>query len=154
MLSAKCPRPPGKWERKTSYERRFEEPFERPIIPCTRFSHSMDPIIHTCVKPTLLRRRTSVYESFSNRRNRQKSLKLTVPWNLAKLLKHYHGIIVHQRLTVPKQKVLLKEQYEESREELLQCCCNLAWMKSVWRIPLNVSVLCEMLPLVGWENSL
>ena len=31
MLSAKCPRPPG--TQKTSYERRFGEPVEGPVIP-------------------------------------------------------------------------------------------------------------------------
>ena len=43
---------------------------------------------------------------------------LIIPWNLAKLVKNCPGIIVSQRLTVPKQMVLLKEQFAESRKEL------------------------------------
>ena len=31
LLSAKCPRPPGRWE--TPYDRRFGEPFRGPTIP-------------------------------------------------------------------------------------------------------------------------
>ena len=31
LLSAKCPRPLGRWQ--TLYERRFAEPFKGPIIP-------------------------------------------------------------------------------------------------------------------------
>ena len=43
---------------------------------------------------------------------------LIIPWNLAKLVKNCSGIIVNQRLTVPKQMVLLEEQFAESRKEL------------------------------------
>ena len=31
LLSAKCPRPPGRWE--TPYERRFGQPLKGPIVP-------------------------------------------------------------------------------------------------------------------------
>ena len=39
--------------------------------------------------------------------------------------------------------VLLTERYGESRKELLQYCCNPAWMKRGGLIPWNVTVICE-----------
>ena len=50
---------------------------------------------------------------------------------------------VHQRLTVAKQMVLLEEQYAESSKDFLQCCGNLAWMKSGGLIRRNTAVVCE-----------
>ena len=41
------------------------------------------------------------------------------PWNMANPVKNYHGIIVHQRAIGPRQIVLLKERYAESKKELL-----------------------------------
>ena len=38
---------------------------------------------------------------------------LTIPWNLAKLVKIFPGIIVRQHHTDRKQKRLLREQYAE-----------------------------------------
>ena len=75
-------------------------------------------------------KQTRVYKSFLSRQPSRKSFFLTSPWSLAKLVKSYLGIVVHLRLTVPKQMVLLREQYAESRRERLQCCCNPTWMKS------------------------
>ena len=72
-----------------------------------------------CVKQNLLRKQKGVYESFSCRRKSQKSFMQKIRWNLADPVKIYHGIIVHPRLTVPQQMVLLKEQYAVAREELL-----------------------------------
>ena len=46
----------------------------------------------------------------------QKSLTLTIPQNLAKLVKTYLGIIVRQHLTVQRQMVLLKDRYAEFKE--------------------------------------
>ena len=54
---------------------------------------------HTSVKPKRLSRRKRVHESSSSRQKSQKSSIQTIPWNLANLVKNYHGIIVHQRLT-------------------------------------------------------
>ena len=71
-------------------------------------------------KTKLLRRWKRVYESFSSRHKGQESLLRTIHWNLANAVKSYTGIILPQRLTVPKQLVLQEEQYAESRKELLQ----------------------------------
>ena len=108
----------------------------------TRFGHSMESI-HTRVKLKLLRRRKEVYESFSSRRKSRKSSKLSIPWNLAKPVKIFPGIIVHQRLTVPRQMVLLRESYAGLKKGLLLYCCNQVWMKNGGRIPLNVTAICE-----------
>ena len=71
-------------------------------------------------------RRRRVYESFFwSRSPSRKSFTHAIPWSLAELVKSCPGVIVHQRLTVPRQMVLLKERYAESRKELLHYCCNL-----------------------------
>ena len=44
-------------------------------------------------------------------------------WNLANLAKTYHGITVLMHSIDPRHMVLLKEQYAESRKELLLRCC-------------------------------
>ena len=48
-----------------------------------------------------------------NPRGNQKSFTLTNPWNLAKLVKFFPGIIVRQHHTYQKQMELLKEQRAE-----------------------------------------
>ena len=73
-----------------------------------------------------------------------KAKSLTILQNLANPVKTYHGIIVHLRLIVPNQMVLLKEQHAELRKELLLCCYKLAWKKSGVRVPWNVSVMYAM----------
>ena len=45
------------------------------------------------------RRWKGVHESFSRRQKSQKSFVQTTLWNLTKIVKNYHGIIVHQHLT-------------------------------------------------------
>ena len=62
---------------------------------------------------------------------------------LGTLEKNHLGIIVPQSLTVPRQMVLLREQNAESRKELLQHCCNPAWMKNGGLIPWNATVIFE-----------
>ena len=106
---------------------------------------------HTRVKPTLLRRRKRVYESFSSRWNSQKSFILTIPWNLAKLVKTFPAIIVRQHHTDQKHMGLQKEQYAESMKGHLRYCCNPAWTKSGLRIPWNVAVFCETFKTC-WET--
>ena len=70
---------------------------------------SLNGCNNTHVKPKLLRRRKGVHESFSSLQKSQKSLILTTLWNSTKLLNNYPEIIVHQRLTDPRQMVLLRE---------------------------------------------
>ena len=80
-------------------------------------------------------------ETFSSRRTSQKSLIVTTHWNLMKPVKNYHGIIVHLRLTVPRQMLLLRavRRIEEGTSAVLlqsgldekcwadsmECYCNL-----------------------------
>ena len=58
-----------------------------------------------------------------------KSFTLTIPWNLAKLVKIFPGIIVRQHHTDQKQMGLLREQCAEKRKAPLLYCCNQVWMK-------------------------
>ena len=106
------------------------------------------------MKPKLLKRRKRVYESVSSRQKSRKSLTLRLLWNLAKPVKNYHGIIVHQRLTVLRRVVLPRERYAELKKGLLQYCCNLAWTKVVGRFHemLLLSAKCSR-PLIRWKNT-
>ena len=83
------------------------------------------------VKLDLHSRRKGVYESFSNRRRSPKSFILTIPWNLTKLVKTYPGIIVRQRLIVPRRMVLLRKAVRRVKEEtsavLLQSGLDNEW---------------------------
>ena len=54
-------------------------------LPLNRFNHIR-------AKQRLLRRRTEVCASFSSRQKSRKSFTLTIHWNLANLVKIYHGI--------------------------------------------------------------
>ena len=73
-----------------------------------------------------------------NRQTSPKSFTPTIHWSLAEPAESYLGNIAHQRLTIPKQMVA------EPRKELLQYCCNLAWMTRCGLIPWNVTVICEL----------
>ena len=53
-----------------------------------------------------------------------KSFTLTIPWNLAKLVKICLGIIVRQHHTDRKQMGLLKEQCAEYRKAPVLYCYN------------------------------
>ena len=72
-----------------------------------------------------------------------KSFTLTIPWNSAKLVKIYPGIIVRRHHTDQKQMGLLKEQCAEWKKVRLQYCCNQAWMKNGGQIPWNATAICE-----------
>ena len=67
-------------------------------------------------KQKLLRRRKGVYKSCWSRRGNQKSFIVSIPWNFARLVKKYLGIIIRQRHTDRKQMGLLKEQYAGVKE--------------------------------------
>ena len=110
-----------------------------------------------CAKQKLLRKHKRAYKSSWGRRGNQKTLTLTIPWNLAKPVKTYPGIIARQHLAVQKQMVLLKERYAELRKGLLQYCCNEVWMKNGGRIQRSVTAICETckIPcLIWWDNTL
>ena len=95
-------------------------------------------------KLKLLRRRKRVWESFSSRRKNRKSLTLTIHWNLANLVKIYHGIIELQHLIDPRRMALLKEPHAEWKKEHLLYCCNQAWMKNGGLILWNAVAICDM----------
>ena len=64
-------------------------------------------------KQKLLKKQKRAYNSFWSRRGNQKSLTLTILWNLAKPVKIFPGIIVRLHLTDRKQMGLPKEQCAE-----------------------------------------
>ena len=64
-------------------------------------------------KTKILRKRSRACKSSWSRIGSLKSFTLTIPWNLAKLVKIFSGIIVRQRHTDQKQTGLQKEQCAE-----------------------------------------
>ena len=72
-----------------------------------------------------------------------KSFTLTIPWNLAKLVKIFPGIIVLRHHTDQNHMGLLKEQCAEWKKVPLQYCCNQVWMKNGGQIPWNAIPICE-----------
>ena len=87
-----------------------------------------------------------VYESFSSRREGQKSFILTMLWNLANPLETDHGIIVHQHTIDLRRMVLLRRAVRRFKRR--DVCCSVAiWLgrKNGWLIIWNASVvICEM----------
>ena len=74
-----------------------------------------------------------------------KSFTLPIPWNSAKLVKIFPGIIVRRHHTDRKQMGLLKEQCAELQKAALLYCRNQVWMKNGGQIPWNAILICEML---------
>ena len=64
-------------------------------------------------KQKLLGKHKGACESFWSQIGNLKSFTLTIPWNLAKLVKIFPGIIVRRHHTDRKQMGLLKEQCAE-----------------------------------------
>ena len=82
-------------------------------------------------------------ETQKSRQRNQKSFTLTIPQNLANLVKNYPGIIVRQRHTDQKQMRLPKEQCVECKKGRLWCCCSQVWTMNGGPIPWNVTAICE-----------
>ena len=77
----------------------------------------MPPTLSTTeTNKKLLWRRKGVNESFLSRQPRRKSFLQSIPGSLAKPVKNYHGIIVHQRSIDPRQMVLLRVRYAELKK--------------------------------------
>ena len=72
-----------------------------------------------------------------------KSFTLTIPWNLASLVKNYPGNIVRQRHTDQNLMGLPEEQCAEWKKGHMPYCCNQVWTKNGGRIPWNVTAICE-----------
>ena len=82
---------------------------------CSRgagLSHPMDPGI-SVQKTKLHKKPREACKSSWNPRGNQKSFTLTIPWNLAKPVKIFPGIIARRHHTDRKQMGLLREQYAE-----------------------------------------
>ena len=94
-------------------------------------------------KQKLLRKQKRAYQSASSGRGNQKSFTLTIPKNLAKLVKIFLETLYVNTVTVQKQMGLLRERYAGLKKGLLLYCCNQVWMKSGARIPWNVTAICE-----------
>ena len=79
----------------------------------------------------LLRKYKGACKSSWSRLGSLKSYTMTIPWNLAKLVKIFR---VRRHHTDQRQMVLLlQERYAKLRKGRLQYCFNLAWMKIVGR---------------------
>ena len=68
---------------------------------------------------------------------------LTNPWNWARLVKIFPGIIVRQHHTDRKLMGLLREQCAELRKGHLRYCCNQVWMKNGGLVPWNTIPIFE-----------
>ena len=102
----------------------------------------MDPVV-SVQKQKLLRNHKGACKSSWSRRGNQKSFTLRIPWNLARLVKIFPGIIVSQHHTDRKQMGLVGEQYTEGKKVRLQHFCNQVWMKNGVQIPWNAFPICE-----------
>ena len=98
---------------------------------------------HIRARHKLLRKHSRACKSFWSRIGSQKSFTLTIPWNLAKLVKIFPGIIVRQQHTHQKQMELLRKQYAEWKKIRLRNCCNQVWMKNEGQIPWHAVSICE-----------
>ena len=100
---------------------------------------------HTRAKQNLPRRpRRASWRSWSRRRN-QKSFTLTIPWNLASIVRNYPGIIVRQHHTDQKQmEDCRKSSAQSERRDICFFCCNQVWTMNGGRISRNVTAICEI----------
>ena len=73
----------------------------------------MDPIIIRCKTKTSQETQKELAKVLGARLGSLKSLTLTIPWNLAKLVKTFPGTIARRHHTDQKQMGLLREQYAE-----------------------------------------
>ena len=94
-------------------------------------------------KQKFLRKPKGAFKSSWSRMGRLKSFTLTTPWNLAKLVKIFPGIIVRQHHTDRKQMGLLRKQCAELMKGHMRYCCNQVWMKNGGQIPWNAIPICE-----------
>ena len=98
---------------------------------CSRgagLGYPMDPVVSVQNK-NFTRNPKELAKSSWSRIGSLKPFTLTIPWNLAKLVKIFPGIIVRRHHTDQKQMRLLKEQSAEKKKAPLPYCCNQVWMK-------------------------
>ena len=94
-------------------------------------------------KQKRLRKHKGTCKSSWSPKGSLKSFTLTIPWNLAKLVKIFLGIIARLHHTDRRLMVLRKEQCAEWRKAPLLYCCNQVWMKVGGQILWNVTPICE-----------
>ena len=125
--------------------------------PGTRFGNLIDSILSVQEpKLKLLRKHQRACKSSWSRPGNQKSFTLTRPWNLAKLVKNYLGIIVRQHRTDRKRKWdLLKERHAELKKGYLLYYCNQVWMKMVGGFHGMLLLSAKhSTSLVSWEDTI
>ena len=92
----------------------WKTPYEK-CCRGTRFSHSMDSILSL---QKLLREDGTEFTKVSRTVGKsRKSFLLTIPWNLAKPVKTYHGIIVHRHAIDPRRMVLRRERVRRNKRK-------------------------------------
>ena len=96
------------------------------------------------------RTRQRVCKSFSNRPRSRKSITLTTHWNLANLVKIYHGPSYFDTTCIRDEWELLREQYAEYEKGRLLYSCIQGWMKSGGLILWNAIAICEMFK-ISWQ---
>ena len=94
-------------------------------------------------KQKLLRKHREACKSSWSQIGSLKSFTLTIPWNLAKLVKISPGIIARLHHIDRRLMELLKEQCAELKKVPLLYCCNQVWMKIGGQILWNVIPICE-----------
>ena len=94
-------------------------------------------------KKKLPRKHKGACKSSWSRMGNLKSFTLSIPWNSAKLVKIFPGIIVRRHHTDREHMGLLREQYAEWKKVRLQYCCNHFWMKNGGQVPWNAILICE-----------
>ena len=109
---------------------------------------------YSCKTKNLRRPRRACRNSWSIRGN-QKSFTLTIPWNLASLVKNLHGIIVRRHHTDQKRMGLQKEQCAELRRGLCGTVVIRSGRKMVGGFHglLYLSAK-DSRTLVWWENTI
>ena len=83
-------------------------------------------------KQKLLRKPTGTCKSSWSRMGSLKSFTLTIPWNLARPVRIFPGIIVRLHHIVQKQMGLLREQYAEEKTVRLLYCWQSGLNENWW----------------------
>ena len=96
----------------------------------------MDPVV-SVQKQKLLRKHKGACKSSWSQLGSPKSFTLTIPWNLAKLVKIFLGMIGRRHHTDQRQMGLLTEQCAEWKKAPLRYCCNQVWIKNGGQILYN-----------------
>ena len=117
-----------------------------------RLASSLMDSILSVQKKRLHKRRRIICESSSSRRKNQKLFIQAVHWNLANLVKNYHGIIEQLHFINQRQPELQNELYVEQKKGHQPYYYNPDWMTSGGRIQWNAIAICEM-SKTSWQTG-